>query len=78
MPIADKHLVVALFTHASISVLVRTSNIQGTGLGLHIVSRYAEMLDGKIECNGDMNCGTEMVLNLSVKPTLQAEIDYVY
>ena len=35
-------------------------NIPGTGLGLHIVARYVEMLDGKIEINSKLNEGTKI------------------
>jgi signal transduction histidine kinase len=33
-------------------------NIQGTGLGLHIVSKYVERLNGKIKCNSALLKGT--------------------
>jgi signal transduction histidine kinase len=37
-------------------------NIQGTGLGLHIVSKYAELMNGKITCNSDIDQGTEFTV----------------
>lgn len=37
-------------------------NIPGTGLGLHIVAKYAEMLDGKIEIKSELNKGTDIIL----------------
>lgn len=33
-------------------------NIQGTGLGLHIVSRYLELMKGRIECYSELGNGT--------------------
>ncbi|HEY9258573.1 PAS domain-containing sensor histidine kinase [Chitinophaga sp.] len=34
------------------------SNIQGTGLGLHIVQRYSAMMNGNISCSSELNKGT--------------------
>lgn len=34
------------------------SNIQGTGLGLHIVSKYSEMMNGKVSCRSTLGKGT--------------------
>ncbi len=41
------------------------ANIQGTGLGLHIVSRYAELMNGKVECYSELDKGTEFVVNFA-------------
>lgn len=38
------------------------TNIQGTGLGLNIVSRYAELLNGSIECRSRLGEGTEFIV----------------
>ena len=35
-------------------------NIPGTGLGLHIVAKYVEMMNGKIELKSKLNKGTEI------------------
>ena len=37
-------------------------NIQGTGLGLHIVGRYAELMDGVITVNSREGKGTEFII----------------
>jgi PAS domain S-box-containing protein len=37
-------------------------NIQGTGLGLHIVSKYAELMNGHITCKSETDQGTEFTI----------------
>ncbi len=34
------------------------TNVQGTGLGLHIVGKYVELMNGHIECNSELERGT--------------------
>jgi signal transduction histidine kinase len=41
-------------------------NIQGTGLGLHIVAKYAELMNGTISCK-KKEPGTEMSLVFNLK-----------
>ncbi len=43
-------------------------NIQGTGLGLHIVKRYVDMLEGQITLSSELNEGTTFNVGL---PNLQ-------
>ena len=40
------------------------TNIQGTGLGLHIVGKYIEMLDGNIEFTSELEKGTTFIITL--------------
>jgi len=47
------------------------TNIQGTGLGLHIVGKYAELMNGSIECRSKLNEGTTFIINFD----LNKEID---
>jgi PAS domain S-box-containing protein len=47
------------------------TNIQGTGLGLHIVKRYLDLLGGTAELNSELNKGTTISINIPVtKPML--------
>jgi len=57
----QKHLMERFFRGAN------ASNIQGTGLGLHIVSKYAELLNGRIECISELEKGTELVITFNIK-----------
>lgn len=40
------------------------TNIQGTGLGLHIVGKYIEILDGEIEFESELEKGTSFIIKL--------------
>jgi PAS domain S-box-containing protein len=52
----QQHLFERFFRGANVS------NIQGTGLGLHIVSRYAELMNGNITCESVLNEGTTFIV----------------
>lgn len=43
------------------------TNIQGTGLGLHIVAKYVELLAGEINFNSQLNAGTEFIITIPNK-----------
>jgi signal transduction histidine kinase len=43
-----------------------TSYVQGTGLGLNIVKRYAELLNGKVDFTSKQNEGTLFILHFPV------------
>ena len=47
------------------------TNIQGTGLGLHIVGRYAEILNGKVTWKSELNKGTEFQILFNSKTAKQ-------
>ncbi len=38
-------------------------DIQGTGLGLHIVSKYAELMNGDIVCKSELGIGAEFIID---------------
>ncbi len=40
--------------------------IQGTGLGLHIVQKYAELMNGKVSCESELEKGTEFILQFDL------------
>ena len=42
------------------------TNIQGTGLGLHIVSKYVELMGGRIEVDSELNKGTTFTLKFTL------------
>ncbi|MGE7774843.1 PAS domain-containing sensor histidine kinase [Chitinophaga sp. NPDC101104] len=44
------------------------SDIQGTGLGLHIVAKYTELMDGNIQCRSQVGNGTEFILTFQIPP----------
>ncbi len=41
------------------------TNIQGTGLGLHIVNKYAELMNGKLTCSSTLGKGTEFTIRFN-------------
>ena len=41
-------------------------NIQGTGLGLHIVKRYLDLLGGSVELKSELGRGTRINLTIPV------------
>lgn len=45
------------------------TNIQGTGLGLHIVKRYVDMLHGEIGVESELNKGTTISINFPNLPS---------
>jgi PAS domain S-box-containing protein len=57
----QKHLMERFFRGAN------AGNIQGTGLGLHIVSKYAELMNGTVECKSELEKGTEFIISFNFK-----------
>ena len=55
----QKHLMERFFRGAN------AGNIQGTGLGLHIVSKYAELMDGRVHCKSELGEGTEFIVTFN-------------
>lgn len=44
------------------------TNIQGTGLGLNIVSKYVESMKGRIDFESELNAGTKFTITIPNKP----------
>jgi PAS domain S-box-containing protein len=57
----QKHLMERFFRGAN------AGNIQGTGLGLHIISKYAELMNGTVECKSELEKGTEFIITFNTK-----------
>ncbi|MGJ7033266.1 PAS domain-containing sensor histidine kinase [Niabella hirudinis] len=52
----QRHLTERFFRAAN------AGNIQGTGLGLHIISKYTELMNGSIQCISELDKGTEFII----------------
>ncbi|AUD00443.1 CHASE3 domain-containing protein [Spirosoma pollinicola] len=59
MTVADQQRMFERFFRAS-----NATNIEGTGLGLHIVRRYVDLMGGKISLSSELNLGTSVIVNL--------------
>lgn len=57
----QKHLMERFFRGTN------AANIPGTGLGLHIVSKYAEMMNGTLECKSELKKGSEFIVLFTIK-----------
>ncbi len=62
VPLKDRRKLFQKFYRAS-----NTNDIQGTGLGLNIVKRYVDLLDGKIEFKSELNKGTTFQIKIPVQ-----------
>lgn len=56
----QKHLMERFFRGSNVA------NIQGTGLGLHIIAKYAELMNGIVECKSELNIGTEFTVTFNL------------
>jgi len=56
----QRHLFERFFRGANVT------GIQGTGLGLHIVQKYTEMMNGSVECVSEAEKGTEFILKIKM------------
>ncbi len=59
----QEHLFERFFRGANVT------NIQGTGLGLHIVSKYIELMQGQISFTSQLEKGTEFIINFKTLKT---------
>ncbi|MFA6059151.1 MAG: PAS domain-containing sensor histidine kinase [Taibaiella sp.] len=56
----QQHLFERFFRGANVT------NIQGTGLGLHIVQKYVELMNGTITCKSELGGGTTFEIHFSL------------
>ena len=61
----QEHLFERFFRGANVT------NIQGTGLGLHIVGKYIELMDGQIDFKSELEVGTEFLIKFNLTSTDQ-------
>jgi PAS domain S-box-containing protein len=59
----QEHLFSSFFRGAN------AANVQGTGLGLHIVKRYIDLLSGEVELESELNKGTTVNFTIPVNST---------
>jgi signal transduction histidine kinase len=57
----QKHLFERFFRGGNVNV------IQGTGLGLHLIDRYLELLGGEIKITSELNKGTNLYFKIPTK-----------
>jgi signal transduction histidine kinase len=57
----QKHLFERFFRGGNVNV------IQGTGLGLHLIDRYSELLGGEIKITSELNKGTNLYFKIPTK-----------
>ena len=55
----QKHLMERFFRGTN------AGNVQGTGLGLYIVSKYAELMGGTLECRSELEKETEFIITFN-------------
>jgi len=56
----QEHLFSSFFRAAN------ATNIQGTGLGLHIVKRYVDLLGGEVALQSELNKGTTITFSIPI------------
>lgn len=64
----QEHLFERFFRAANVTA------IQGTGLGLNIVRRYVQLLNGNIEFSSEINKGTTFTVKIPLNPTLSESV----
>jgi PAS domain S-box-containing protein len=57
----QKHLMERFFRGTN------AGNIQGTGLGLHIIAKYAELMNGEVSCESELEKGTTFIITFNKK-----------
>jgi len=65
IPKADLEHIFSSFYRAA-----NATNIQGTGLGLHIVKRFTELIGGSVGIDTELDKGTTVTITIPVKQTI--------
>ncbi len=63
----QKHLMERFFRGSNVG------HIHGTGLGLHIISKYAELLNGVVTCKSELENGSEFLVTFKLKKNEKGE-----
>lgn len=61
IPDSDKHHLFERFFRGA-----NVTNVQGTGLGLHIVEKYVELMNGSIDIKSELGEGTSFILTFNI------------
>ncbi len=71
IPKEDQHHLFSSFFRGG-----NVTNIQGTGLGLHIVKRYIDLLSGRVHLQSELNKGTTVTFQIPINNNNEINISH--